>query len=108
MAVKRNGVELVDLELGLADGIDVFGLDGLVVDVRDELIEGFADEPVAADGALDDGARRFAGAETREAAPLGEALVGGIERLFEAICGRPQSASCTRLSGSRSRVTFTG
>src|SRR5512139_869721 len=82
---ELHGFELLDFELRLADGIDVLGLDRLVVGVRHELIEGFADQSLATHRTLYDGARCLTGAEPRKAILLGNALVRRIEGTFETV-----------------------
>ena len=71
------------LHLRQLDGVDVFLLERLAVDFRDEAVERFLEERVVADLPFEHGAGRLAAAEAGHVRALDDATVGGIERLFE-------------------------
>ena len=74
-----------DLEAGRANRRQALLPQGFLVRLRDKALDGFIEDHVRAEGALDDGAGRPALAEARDAVAQGEPPRGVVERLLDAL-----------------------
>src|SRR5690606_15464601 len=72
----------LEVELRLIDRVDLLGVDDLVVERGEQVLERLLEERGTADGALDDGTRRLAAAESRNANLRSDTLRGLLHRGF--------------------------
>ena len=100
--VHDQRLQRFQLDLRLADGFDGFGLNHLVVEIGEHLVERLLDQRRTPDGALHDVARRLARAESGDADFLRNAAHGLVHGRLEAILfdldfegdKRPRQALC--------------
>ena len=80
-------LQLGDLDIGLAEREDLLLLDRFVVELRDGVVDSFADHRAATDVAVDQPRRRLARAEALDPNLLRERLVGHVESVLELLEG---------------------
>jgi hypothetical protein len=81
---ERDRLEVGYRELWQIDGMNVLLFDDFVIDLGNQLVERFVEQGItAAEMALNHGSRCFAGPKPGDLYALGEASIGGIDRLFD-------------------------